>query len=81
MGNLGMVRGGLVISGLVMLRSLTMMLRRLLVMFRSLFVVFVNIVTAHDALPGLIGLRPSPGRMTRLRHFYFVTLTSGAAAA
>ncbi len=54
MGNLGMVRGRFVISGLVVLCSLTMMLRRLLVVLRSLFVMLMNIVTTHCSLsPGL----------------------------
>jgi hypothetical protein len=43
---------------LVVLRGLAVMLGRVLVVLGRLFMVFVNVVTAHDALPGfgLIGI-------------------------
>jgi hypothetical protein len=51
--NLGMMGGLLGTSRLVMLCRLAVMLGRMLVVLGCLLVVFVDIVAAHDALPGL----------------------------
>jgi hypothetical protein len=51
MRDLGMVRGLLVIAGLVAFCRLAVMLGRMLVMIRSVLVMFVNLVIAHRCLP------------------------------
>ena len=58
MRDLGMMGGLFRTAGLMVLRGLAMMLGRVLVMLGRLLMVFVNVVTAHDALPGfgLIGI-------------------------
>lgn len=58
MRDLGMMGGLLGITGLMMLCRLAVMRGCMLVVIGCLLVVFVDIVAAHDALPGLarIGL-------------------------
>jgi hypothetical protein len=51
MGDLGMMRGFFMITGLVVLCGFAMMFGSVLVVVRRVFVVFVNIVICHGALP------------------------------
>ena len=53
-GDLGMVRGFLVISRLVMFGCLTVVLRGQLVMLCGLLVVLVNLMVVHASLPRVV---------------------------
>ena len=57
--NPGMVRGLLVIAGLVMLGGFTMMFGSLLIVLCRMFVMLVNLVLCHFVLPDFEPLRPA----------------------
>ena len=53
MGDLGVMRGFLMIAGFVVFRGLAMMLGCMLVVGRGVLVMFVDVVFCHGSLPEL----------------------------